>query len=52
MPNARVNKLREGKKGVDGKIDGNVLRWFGHVEKMENNRNAKRVYVGKCMGSC
>ena len=38
-------------KGVNEKIDEGVLRWFGHVERMENNRKAKRVYVGECAGS-
>ena len=37
-------------KGVDEKTD-DVLRWFGHVERMENDRIAKRVYVGECAGS-
>ena len=39
-------------KGVDEKIDKGVLRWFDHVERMENNRISKRVYVGDCAGSC
>ena len=39
-------------KGAEEKINEDVLRWFGHVERMENNRIAKRVYVGKCAGSC
>ena len=34
-------------KGVDKGIDEGVLRWFGHVEEMENVRTAKRVYVGE-----
>ena len=37
-------------KGVDEKIDG-VLRWFGHVERMENDRIVKMVYVGVCADS-
>ena len=37
-------------KGVNEKTDG-VLRWFGHVERMENDRIAKRVYIGECAGS-
>ena len=37
-------------KGVNEKIDG-VLRWFSHVERMENDRITKRVYVGECAGS-
>ena len=36
----------------DEKIDEGVLRWFGHVERMENDRIAKRVYVGEFAGSC
>ena len=38
-------------KGVDEKIDEGVLQWFGHVERMVNERIAKRVYVGECAGS-
>ena len=37
--------------GVDERIDEGVLWWFGHVERMENDRLAKRVYVGECVGS-
>ena len=36
---------------VDEKID-DVLQWFSHVERMENDRIAKMVYVGVCAGSC
>ena len=28
-----------------------MLRWLGHVERKENDRIAKRVYVGECAGS-
>ena len=45
VPNARV------KKGLDERIDEGVLRWFDHVEKMERDRIAKRIYVGVCAGS-
>ena len=38
-------------KGVDERIDEGVLRWFGHVERMENDRIDKRVYVGECADS-
>ena len=31
---------------------GGVLRCFGDMERMENDRIAKRVYVGECAGSC
>ena len=31
----------------DERIHESVLRWFGHVERMENNKIAKMVYVGR-----
>ena len=45
VPNARISELCGVTKGVDERIDEGVLRWFGHVERMENDRIAKRVYV-------
>ena len=33
---------------VEEKIDEAVLQWFGYIERMENDRIAKRVYVGEC----
>ena len=38
-------------KGEDEKIGEGVLRWFGHVERMKNDRIAKRIYVRECAGS-
>ena len=37
-------------KGVDERIEEGVLQWFGPVLRMENDRIAKRVYVGECGG--
>ena len=39
-------------KGVNEKIDEGVLQWFYHIERMDNDKIAKRVYVGECAGSC
>ena len=39
-------------EGLDERTDEGMLRWLGHVEKMENYMIAKRVYVGECTGSC
>ena len=39
------------RKGLDERIDEGVVRWFGHVEKMERDRVAKRVYLGESAGS-
>ena len=38
-------------KGVNERIDEGVLQWFGHVERRENDRIAKRVYLEECVGS-
>ena len=36
-------------KRADERIDEGVLQWFVHVE---NDRIAKRFYVGECADSC
>ena len=51
VPNARIRQLRGVTKGADEKIDESVLRWFGYVERIEDGRIAKRVYVDECAGS-
>ena len=38
-------------KGVDEKINVRILRWFGHVERMEDDRITKRVYAEEYAGS-
>ena len=35
----------------DKRIDESVFHWLSHVERMENDRIDKRVYVGECAGS-
>ena len=52
LPNERIRQLCGVTKGVDKKIDESVLQWFIHVERMENDRIAKRVYVGVCVSGC
>ena len=52
VPNAQIWEFFGVTKGVDERIDEGVLRWFGHVERMENYFIAKRVYVVECSGSC
>ena len=49
--NVLIKKLGGMRKGLDERIDEGVLRWFSHVERMEMDRIAKRVYVGECAGS-
>ena len=43
--NVRIRFLCGMTKEVDERIDEGVLRWFGHLERMENDMIAKRVYV-------
>ena len=47
VPNSRIGQLCGVTEGVEENIDEGVLRWFGHVEIMENDRISKRVYVGE-----
>ena len=49
--NAQLREFCGVTEGVDKRIDEGVLRWFVHVERMENDRIAKRLYVGECAGS-
>ena len=49
--NAWTGQLCGVTKGVDEKIDEGVLQCFGHVERIKNDRTAKRVYVGESAGS-
>ena len=35
----------------DERIDEGVLRWFAHVERMENDMTGKRVYVEEYSGN-
>ena len=51
VPNSCIRELCGVKKGIDERIYEGVLRWFGHVEKMESDRIAKKVYVRECAGS-
>ena len=48
VQNGQIGELCRVTKGVDERIDEGVLWWFGHVERMEEERIAKRVYVGEC----
>ena len=38
-------------KGVYERIEEDVLHWFSHMERMENDRIDKRLYVGEFVGS-
>ena len=48
VPNALIRELCGVTKGVDERFDEVVLWWFGHVERMEKERIAKKVYKKVC----
>ena len=48
FPNARIRELCRMAKGMDKRIEEDVLHRFSHVERMENDRIAMRLYVGEC----
>ena len=43
VSNARIRQLCGVTKGGDEKIDECFLRWFGHVERIGNDRISKKV---------
>ena len=45
VSNVRLRELYEVTKGVNERIDEGALRWFGHVERIENDRIGRRMYV-------
>ena len=45
VPNPRIRQLHSD-EGRGRNDDEGILRWFGHVERIENDKIAKRVYVG------
>ena len=51
VQNAGIMELCGVTKGIDERFDESVLRWFGHVKRMENDRIAKRAYAGEYAGS-
>ena len=50
VPNARIREFCGVKKRLYERIDEGVVQWFGHVERMKNDKIAKRAYVGESAG--
>ena len=54
LDKVRNEKIREVygiRKGVNEVITENLLRWYGHVKRMDADRVVKRVYVSECRGA-
>ena len=50
MRNEVIRELCGVEKGVKERISESILRWFGHMERMDENRLVKRMYKGECVG--
>jgi hypothetical protein len=50
MRNEHIRELCGVKKGVTERINEYILRWFGHMERMDVNRLVKRMYNSECVG--
>src|SRR5678816_3389348 len=46
MRNERIRELCGVKKWVNERINESMLRWFGHMERMNDSRLVKRMYSG------
>merc|ERR1712002_284618 len=44
VPNVEIQRMFGKNVSVSERMDQGVLRWFGHVESMGNERLVKRVY--------
>ena len=50
VSNAEIRRRCGKNRGVNQKIDQGILRWFGHVERMGNERMVKRMYESQVRG--
>ena len=49
VPKERIMELCGVTKGVDERIDEDVLQWFGYVKRIENDKDCEEgVYRGVC----
>ena len=48
VPYARIRAFCGVKKGLDERIDEIVIRWYGHVKRMERDRIAKSLCWRVC----
>ena len=50
IPNAELRRRCGKKVSVGERMDQGVMRWFGHVERMGDDRLVKRVYDSEVRG--
>jgi hypothetical protein len=49
--NEYIRELCGVDKGINERINESMLRWFGHVERMDGDRLVKRIYSSECVGN-
>ena len=50
VANTQIIEMCQVMKGVDERTGENILQWFVKIERMGNDRIAKRIYVGEYVG--
>ena len=50
VPNVEIRRMCGKNVSVSQRMDQGVLKWFGHVERMGNERLVKRVYDSEVRG--
>ena len=50
VPNVEIRRMCGKNVSVSQRMDQGVLRWFGHVERMGNERLVKKVYDSEVRG--
>ena len=48
--NEEVHRMAGTSEDITVRMKKNVLNWFGHVERMSDERMAKKIYDGKVSG--
>ena len=48
--NEEIRRRCRKKASVGERMDQSILRWFGHVERMEDDRLARKVYESEMQG--
>ena len=50
--NDTVRERTDVRMNLSARVDANVLRWFGHVERMDGERLLKRLIEARVNGRC
>ena len=51
MRNERIREMCGVEREMNERINESLLRWFGHMERMDESRLVKRMHSSECEGS-